>query len=36
MIHHILTTFFLPYVAFINDPVGFTQTFIDVILSYFI
>lgn len=33
MIHYILTGFFLPIVAFINDPVGFLQTLIEVMLS---
>ncbi len=31
MIHHFLTTFFLPLVAFVNDPVGFTKTVIDIL-----
>lgn len=34
MIHYLISAFCLPIVAFINDPVGFTQTFIEILISY--
>jgi hypothetical protein len=34
MIHYFITAFCLPIVAFINDPVEFMQTCIEILISY--